>query len=203
MGLISVPVPNDGETIDASDLANPLNTIVSAINGNLDSNNLAANAVTASKIATGAVTASKIPNGELTNEKSSSTNQEIRYFTPAGNSDITSSSMADWITGFDNLNVPSWATKARVSCVVGYTTGSASADISTRLVIGSDNGTSFKLAQNSFPTGGAYYKTLIDEITLTSTGTKTVKLQAQRTAGVGFLRGTTYHDYAILVTYLP
>lgn len=50
MGTISVTWPSDGDTIDASDVSTPGNTIVNAINGNLDSNNLANGAVTAAKI---------------------------------------------------------------------------------------------------------------------------------------------------------
>lgn len=40
MGTISVTLPSDGETIDASDINNPINTIVNEINGGLDTNNL-------------------------------------------------------------------------------------------------------------------------------------------------------------------
>lgn len=69
MGLISVTLPNDGETADAADLANPLNTIVSEINGNLDANNLAAGAVTASELASSAVTAAKIADDAVTAAK--------------------------------------------------------------------------------------------------------------------------------------
>lgn len=40
MATISVSLPSDGQTIDAADYNTPINTIVSAINGNLDSNNI-------------------------------------------------------------------------------------------------------------------------------------------------------------------
>ena len=63
MGTISVTVPNDGETIDASDVSTPINTIVNAINGNLDSNNIAASGVATANIADDAVTAAKMLNG--------------------------------------------------------------------------------------------------------------------------------------------
>ena len=39
-GTISVTLPSDGDTIDASDVNNPINTIVNAINGGLNTDNL-------------------------------------------------------------------------------------------------------------------------------------------------------------------
>lgn len=41
MTTISLTLPADGQTIDASDVNTPLNTIASAINGGLDTNNIA------------------------------------------------------------------------------------------------------------------------------------------------------------------
>ena len=40
MGTVSVSLPSDGQTIDAADYNTPINTIVTAINGNLDSDNI-------------------------------------------------------------------------------------------------------------------------------------------------------------------
>lgn len=62
MGTISVSLPADGTGADVTDYNTPITTIVNTINGNLDSNNLAANAVTAAKIADGSVTIPKISN---------------------------------------------------------------------------------------------------------------------------------------------
>lgn len=64
MATISVSLPSDGETIDAADYNTPINTIVTAINGNLDNSNIAANAaISGSKLADGGVTASKLATG--------------------------------------------------------------------------------------------------------------------------------------------
>lgn len=41
MPIITLTLPNDGETIDASDINSPLNAILVAINGGLDDNNIA------------------------------------------------------------------------------------------------------------------------------------------------------------------
>lgn len=46
MGIISVSLPSDGQTIDAVDYNVPINTIVDEINGNIDSNNIANNSIT-------------------------------------------------------------------------------------------------------------------------------------------------------------
>lgn len=40
MGVISLTLPSDGQTIDASDVNTPFNTIATAVNGNLDITNL-------------------------------------------------------------------------------------------------------------------------------------------------------------------
>lgn len=49
MGTISVSLPSDGSTADVSDYNTPITTIVTALNGNIDANNLADNAVTTAK----------------------------------------------------------------------------------------------------------------------------------------------------------
>lgn len=53
MSTISVTLPSDGETADAADYNVPINTIVSAINGSLDSNNIAASGVVPNNLQSG------------------------------------------------------------------------------------------------------------------------------------------------------
>jgi hypothetical protein len=67
MGLISIDNIADGTSIDAADVNTPLNTIVNEINGSLNADNLAANAVTTAKIADGNITNAKLSTtaGEL------------------------------------------------------------------------------------------------------------------------------------------
>lgn len=61
MGLISLTLPNDGETIDAADVNSPLNTIATAINGNLDNANIkTAAAIDGSKIASASLTSTQM-----------------------------------------------------------------------------------------------------------------------------------------------
>lgn len=57
MATISVSLPSDGQTIDASDYNTPITTIVNEINGALDNSNIAAAAAIAgTKLATAGVT---------------------------------------------------------------------------------------------------------------------------------------------------
>ena len=52
MATISLTLPSDGQTIDASDVNNPFNTIAAEVNGNLDNSNIKAGAaIERSKIA--------------------------------------------------------------------------------------------------------------------------------------------------------
>lgn len=66
MGLISLTLPNDGETIDAADVNSPFNTIATAINGNLDNANIkTAAAIDGSKIADNSIPNTKMINAPL------------------------------------------------------------------------------------------------------------------------------------------
>jgi hypothetical protein len=64
MGLISLTLPNDGETIDAADVNTPFNTVATVINGNIDNANIKTNAaIDGTKIADNSIPASKMLNG--------------------------------------------------------------------------------------------------------------------------------------------
>lgn len=52
MGTINPATVSDGETIDASDLNNPINTIANEINGNLDADNITDGSITNAKLDT-------------------------------------------------------------------------------------------------------------------------------------------------------
>lgn len=61
MANISVSLPTDGETIDASDYNTPINTIVNEFNGKIDNSNISATAaITGTKLADASVTSDKI-----------------------------------------------------------------------------------------------------------------------------------------------
>jgi len=60
MTLVSVTLPSDGDAGAAATVNNPINKIIAVINGNIDATNLAADAVTTSKIADEAITPAKM-----------------------------------------------------------------------------------------------------------------------------------------------
>lgn len=60
MGLVSPTQSSPGETIEASDINDPINQLAAVINGNIEAANLADSAVTTAKLANGSITASKL-----------------------------------------------------------------------------------------------------------------------------------------------
>lgn len=70
MGALSVSLPSDGETADASDYNTPITTIVNEINGGLDNSNIAANAaIDGSKLANGSVDTDTLAESAVTTDK--------------------------------------------------------------------------------------------------------------------------------------
>lgn len=66
MATVTVSLPADGDTIDASDYNTPITTIVNELNGNLDSNNIKAGGVIATNLASNAVETAKIKDANVT-----------------------------------------------------------------------------------------------------------------------------------------
>jgi len=64
MGLISLTLPNDGETVDAADVNTPFNTIATVINGNIENANIKSDAaIDGTKIADNSIPATKMKSG--------------------------------------------------------------------------------------------------------------------------------------------
>jgi hypothetical protein len=64
MGLISLTLPNEGETVDAADVNTPFNTIATVINGNIDNANIKSDAaIDGTKIADNSIPATKMKAG--------------------------------------------------------------------------------------------------------------------------------------------
>lgn len=123
-------------------------------------------------------------------------------FAPGGSVDADQSgTLADWIN-VGNITVPAWATKARVRFMNAgfYSVTAATGSYSARLKIGTDLGRQMAvtaITQLSERTTQTY----IDEIALTSTGSKALVLQATRTAGAGTLRVDTSTDQTAEVRF--
>lgn len=67
MGTISLTLPSDGSTAEVSDYNTPINTIKDEFNGNIDNDNIKANAgIAGSKLADSAVTTAKIADANVT-----------------------------------------------------------------------------------------------------------------------------------------
>lgn len=61
MGTISVTLPSDGQTIDASDINTPINTILAEFNGNIDNDNVKSGAnISGTKLADTTITNAKM-----------------------------------------------------------------------------------------------------------------------------------------------
>jgi len=89
MGTINYSSIEDGTTIDAADVNTPLTTIYDDYNGNIDSNNLADNAVTTAKITDANVTTAKIADDAVTAAKSTELVAGTRRQGNATGTDIT------------------------------------------------------------------------------------------------------------------
>lgn len=97
MATITVSLPTDDSTAEVADYNTPITTIVNAINGGLDSNNLADNAVTTAKITDANVTGAKIGTG-------SSGVGNANLLTTAGD---LGGAWKDWTISWTNLTVGS------------------------------------------------------------------------------------------------
>ena len=102
MGNISVSLPSDGETIDASDYNTPINTIVNEINGGLDNSNIATDA---------AISGSKIADGTITSDTLAQNAVPIKIgvipgstFGTTGNKSITGVGFTPQLVRFTTLN---------------------------------------------------------------------------------------------------
>lgn len=118
MATISVSLPSDGDTIDVADYNTPVTTIVNAINGNLDNDNIAAaaaiagtkladSAISTAKVADSAITTAKIADTNVTSEKLKATvgfyATTTQTINNASTADVTTyTEVVDYGADFDN-----------------------------------------------------------------------------------------------------
>lgn len=100
MGIINVNLPTDGSTADVSDVNNPINTIVTAINGGLDNDNIKPNAgIDGSKLAAGSTA------GLLAYQNTPTTDQNM----------TTAAALVNFASGTSlAVNVPATSRKLRI-----------------------------------------------------------------------------------------
>lgn len=123
--------------------------------------------------------------------------------TPVGSSDSTGS-WADWGAS-TTVNVPTWANRAIVVATIQNMYNVTSTTLGTvRVVIGSDNGTtSGRIGQvTTISANEGKEFTWIDEITLTGTGSVTLKNQVIETGGSGAIRVDTQSRFNWLIIFM-
>lgn len=160
------------------------------------------NAVTTASITNSAVTTAKIADGNVTGPKIAAQNQEFLSWIPSTTQALTSATFIDFGQGTATANVPTWATKARVTfSMSGSFQTTSGSDTNVRVHIGTANGASVRRASQS--TSDSLDITYVDEITLSGTGSQTVKVQAMRASGTGALNIGTASRFAFIISYHP
>jgi hypothetical protein len=108
MANISVSLPSDGETIDATDYNTPINTIVTDYNGNIDNSNIAAAAAIAgTKLADSGITTAKLADNGVTAAKLATSALTLGYTEKSSNTVVTGSTFTDLSGLSQTVTVPS------------------------------------------------------------------------------------------------
>lgn len=156
-----------------------------------DSQIATADAVITNSIAAQAVTGEKIDNSSII----------YATTTPGGNSDTTAA-WADWGAS-TTVTVPTWANRALVTASIGgYFAVTAATRAQSRVVIGSDNGTGSGQFGSADTSGAeAMNHTWQDYITLTGTGSVTLKNQVIELGGSGALRVNTASRFSWVIVF--
>ena len=131
-----------------------------------------------------------------------SANGEFASWVPSGNSDTSSATFVAWGNGTATLSIPTWATKARISATITRVECVSSAVATEfKLFIGADAGRVVRFDETT--STAARPLAWNDQITLTSTGSQTLKIDAARVSGTGAFRVGTISDFTFIITYHP
>lgn len=190
-------------SISAANLASNSVTTAKIADANVTTAKIADSNVTTAKLADANVTTAKIADGAVTTAKLDSTREEYITFTPGGNIDNSTTAMDDWITGISNLTIPSYATKAIISwqCIGVYHVTSAQ-NATTRIQIGgADNGATYSIINASAGLNDRRNFSATDEITLTGTGSRTLRIQLTRSTSSGAIRADSTTKFTFWVQY--
>jgi hypothetical protein len=160
-------------------------------------------AVTTDTIEDEAVTTDKIADGDVTDQKLAHDTEEVLTYSPGGIVDYSSTSLGDWLT-VGNATVPAWATEAivTVSITAVYPITSANT-MDVELQIGSVNGGRIRLYGNNHTLNDVASATWTNKLTLSGTGTQSVKIQAIRASGSNAGRADTASDVTVHIRYIP
>lgn len=143
-----------------------------------------------------------IADGAITGQQLDSATIIYATSTPSGSSDSTGS-WATWGSS-TTIDVPTWANSAIVIATIqNYYNATSTTVGQVRVVIGSDTGTtSGKLGQTDVNSNGGQSFTWMDEITLTGTGSVTLKNEVIEVTGTGALRVDTGSRFNWHITFL-
>lgn len=115
--------------------------------------------------------------------------------------DMVSASYVDLSTNTATASVPTWATSAIVTTTINRTqVVSAATEYQLKVVIGTDSGNAITQIHPTVA-NESYVETWVGEVTLTSTGSKTMKVQGLRVSGTGALRIATSTRFNFKVEY--
>lgn len=127
---------------------------------------------------------------------------EINYTAPAGADAPTAGALTDYLN-LGNVTVPSWATKARLTCSINgwYDKTTANHTYQARINVGTDVGKTItdqgKGVVVRFTTAWS------SPVTLTSTGVKALILQVAKTGGTNQLTADAATTVNVLIEFLP
>lgn len=123
MGTISVTLPSDGQTADVADVNTPITTIVTEINGNLDNDNIKANA---------GIAGTKLADGAITGEKLATSAIKLGYASITSNATTTATSAASISLG-TTVTIPAGGRSVKITAfgrALYHSTAGAGATIS-------------------------------------------------------------------------
>ena len=181
---------SDGTTADASDINTPLNTIVDAINGNLDNDNIKAGAgIDGSKLADNSISSGKLAAGAVLLGSSKKTSSQGSITTTE--TDVTSLTVT--------ANVPTGGRSVKVTCFASVTSTVLNDAIKMRFYEDSTLIGSSQVIQ----VGGVGYTQQINFVMTTTptAGSHTYKATVFRNAGTGTIsvNGSSTEPSIILV----
>jgi hypothetical protein len=144
-----------------------------------------------------------IADGAVTDQKLAHNAEQVLQYVPGASVDFGSTTLGDWFT-IGSATVPSWATKARVTISINYFYPiTATNTMEAVLVFGSVSGVTRRLYATGHAINDPMHCSWTEDITLSGSGSQTVKVQAQRITGANGVRIDTASDISLHIRYIP